>query len=167
MLYMNPTLLNPYGYNISTVPIHRQPIIFIVDSQSAVDKTDYTYEFPCGTIRNVIGIELVKAVVPNVDNDHYLIVKIDGMDNTLGINNVNQGAFCTLERDGGSSNPVVYVKQTDHRNVPYTYCMPEPRKLGNMRIRFFRPNGNPPDLTGNYLLVFEIHSLGQPEMPQW
>lgn len=53
------------------------------------------------------------------------------MDNTIGTNNSVQGAFYTLERTSGASNPVVYIKNTD-RNMSYTYSMSEPRKLGSM-----------------------------------
>lgn len=159
--------MNPYGFEVKHVSQQRRPIIFAIDSNSATDKTDNTYEFPCGTIRDVVGLELVKAVVPNVDNDHYLVLKVDDMDNTLGTNSTNQDAFCTLERSSAASSPIVYIKNTDQHNMPYTYCMPEPRKLSKMRVRFFRPDGSAPDLTTNYVLVFEIHTLNQPALPMW
>lgn len=156
-----------FGYQIQGVPCRRRPIIVAVDSSAASDSRSYTVDIPGGTVRDVVGIELIKAVVPNPDSDNYLILKLTDADNYKGNTSALADCFCTLDRTAGASTPLVYHREGDYHNMAYTYCYPTPRKLGQFQVDWYRPDGSRPDFVSNHLLVFEVHALGQPELPRW
>lgn len=159
---------NRYGYQMANVIEKRRPIIVAVDSTATSDSTAYTVDIPGGTVRDVVGIELIKAVVPNPDNDNYLVLKLKGFDNYKGNTSTLYDGFCILERTSESSTPLTYRRDGDYHNMAYTYCFPTPRKIGQIQVEFFRPNGSKPDfLTNPHLLVFEVHTLNQPALPRW
>lgn len=126
--------MNRYGYNIdNNTQRKRRPIVYAVDSTSITTKNSYTIDIP--TYRDVISIELIKAVVPNPDNDQYLILNITGLDAMHGNTSVLEGAFCTLERAATTASPIVYQRGNSDNNILYTYYFNQPSKLG--RLGFF------------------------------
>ncbi len=168
--------MSRYGYNIDQSPSSspsapasflRRPISFSIDSciSSIADQTDYTVEIP-GGYRDVISIELIKAVVPNPDSDNYLTLKIFGSDKMRGNTSTLEGAFCTLERDAATASPIVYKRANSDHNIAYTHWYDQPQKLGQLKITFLRPDGTAPDFGSNgHYLTFEINTLNQPRLP--
>lgn len=155
---------NRYGFNIVNSS-RRRPIVFAVDSTAITNKTDYTVIIPGGH-RDVLSVELVKAVVPNPDEDNYLILKIFGMDEINGNTTPLNGAFCTIERDSAFADPLIYKRENSDHNISYTHYMNQPSKLGKLKISFQRPDGSAPDFgVNNHYLVFEINTLNQPPLP--
>lgn len=160
--------MNRYDLAVKDIHIRRRPIIISVDSSVMSDKTDYTVEFPSGPIRDVLGIELVKAVAPNPDNVNYLALKIVGMDNVQGNTSTLSDCFCTLERTATDSSPIVYQRNGDYHNMAYTYCFTGPSRLDRLHIKWYLPDGGAPDFgSGDHLLVFEVHAMNRPELPTW
>jgi len=112
-------------------------------------------------------VELVKAVVPNNDNDQYIILKIKDMEKMTGNTNSLTGAFCILER-GDIASPFIYNKSTETPNPMYTHYFNQPVKLNKLQIQFLRSGGDTPDFgTSDHVLVFEISKMNQPRLPQY
>ena len=147
-----------YGYKVDTSAIRRRPIIYTVDNTLA----SYTIELS-QSYRDVISIELIKAVIPNPDTDNYLIIKIVNLDTIHGNTTALEGALCTVERSVALSTPIVYQRD----NIQNIHYYDQPTKLSRLQIDILRPNGLAPDFgTANpHVLVFEINTLNQPPLP--
>lgn len=160
--------MDRFGYNLTgnVSEGKRKPVLVYVDSRTLENKTDYTVELGT-TYRDVISIELVKAVVPNPSDDDYLVLQVTNVN----VNNVSNSpllgnALCTLERTSAVASPLVYKRNNSEHNIAYMTYLDQPIKLSKLKIKFRRPDDSTPDFgIDNHLLVFEINTLNQPVVP--
>lgn len=150
-----------FGFNITPQPEYRKPTIFCIDSTNVTNKTNYTVETT--GYRNVIHIELVKAIIPNPHNDDFVILLIHNNDNIKGNTANLDGAFCTIERSTGDNTYFIYKRHNNDHNSAYAYYYDQPQKLNNINVTLMRPDGSVPDYgIKNHFLAFEINTLNQP-----
>ena len=156
---------NRFGFNIAPTGGHRKPILFCIDSSAITTKNNYTVITP--GYRDVLSIELIKAVIANPDADDYVILNIFGKDNIDGNTAPLSDAFCTLERSVGDNTHFIYKRENNDHNSAYAYYYDQPKKLRDLRITLTRPDGTVPDYgtMNNHFLMFEINTLNHPTLP--
>lgn len=157
--------MDRYGYSVKTETGLRRPILFYVDSRDESTKTEYTVDVG-GSYRDVISIELVKAIIPNPDSDDYVIISLDIANDSVGNTTELSSAFCTVELNSPGDSKFIYKRGNCAHNIAYIKYFDSPKLIRNMKITFKRPNGSVPDYgILNHLLVFEINTLNQPKLP--
>jgi hypothetical protein len=116
--------------------------------------------------RDVISIELVKAVIPNPDGKQNFVIKITGIEVIRSGNAVLNGAFCTVDRTASATNPIVY-QGTGSCNALYTHYFSQPSKLQSLQISIYNPDGTLAVLgiAVDFLLIFILNTLNQPSLP--
>lgn len=166
-----------YGYNMGDTggPCRRRPIIFVVSmppDEVIVDglltklfPSEYTVETPM--LKDVVAIELIKAIHPNVDDSPFLVVKIAGIGSIQSNDNNLRGAFCLLQHNPDPAvAPITYERGGSDRCACYTHYFDQPTRLHQMRIRLENIDGElATRSTAHHTFMFEIHTLNQPPLP--
>jgi hypothetical protein len=169
----------------------RVPVIFTVDSlyrnyavegrmragRSEISHTnfprhDYTVPLP-SALRDVVAIELVKAVIPvspcdEGDKDRYVILNI-GYARAQGNSQYLTGSFCNIytTEDGTKYD---YTHTDISADAAHTYYFPEPTTVGKLHITLLYPDGTVPQYPDDskhrrpvdHVLTFKIWTLNQP-----
>lgn len=161
-----------YGFTMeSSNTVARRPLVLAINSkaETGVLKNNYTATFP--QYKDVISIELIKAIVPN-DNvpTDYMILKIANIGSLQSNDNTLRGVFCTLERAAGtaaavSGAPIVYQRSNSDHNIPYIHYFDQPVRLNQLQIQLLKSDGTAATSELDNLLVFEINTLNQPKLP--
>lgn len=142
--------LDPYGGCVE-----RKPEVHTV--HLAGNASSFTVDLNT-VYRNVVRVELVQAhIVEATDTPHYLIIKINGMQDYMGNSAALNQAFCTLTRTDYTNNLYTYARGNGCPNLQYTHNYNQATHLGELKISFMNPDGTPLTLSDtDQILVFEI-----------
>ncbi len=143
---------------LDPVPVPPAPI---PDSRS-----EYTVETPM--LRDVVSIELIKAIYPNVNNNSpFLVIKIAGMGSIQSNDNTMRGAFCVLLHNPDPNVlPITYERGGSDRCSCYIHYFDQPVRINQMHIRIEGANGALATPEADpHMFMFEIHTLNQPQLP--
>lgn len=157
------------SYNVHQQPPsarRTKPIILYVDSLNDSTKDEYTVDFS-DHFRDVISIELIKAVIPNPDSDNYVILTLDNISHNGRIANTSalSSALCTVEQRNSSDTKFIYHR-TGESSAAHIIYLDQPIRLSSLKIKLRRPSGGVPSYgSANHFLAFEINTLNQPMVP--
>lgn len=135
--------------------VERRPEVHTVNLEG--NASSYTVDLNT-VYTNVIRVELVQAhIVEGTDTPHYLIIKIDGMQDYMGNSSALNQAFCTLTRSDYTNNLYTYSRGNGSPTLQYTHNYSQPTQLRELRISFLNPDGTALTLDNtNHILIFEI-----------
>lgn len=155
--------LSRYDMNVQHDACKTIPVVFTVDSRTAADKSKYTVELP-SEYRDVVSIELIKALIPVEGTDLYTIIRVNNWSRVIGNTNALQQSFCAVYcPDPGNNNYHTLHRTGCEPDDAYTYYFREPARIRRLDIELIRPDGTAPLYAADqqHVLTFEIRTLIQ------
>jgi hypothetical protein len=137
-----------YGYDISKNPSKKSHIVYIRG-----DQADFVFNLNT-SFRDVVSIELVKAIISNPDNDDYVVIHLDDLNITRTSDlSLFGNAFCTVD-----NNNLSFIYRRTFNDPAYTAFLDQARKISRLKIKLFRPDGSLLNygLNDEFLIVLEL-----------
>jgi hypothetical protein len=150
------------------------PITVTVDTYAAANpknKLNINFDGPdglgYGVLRDVVSIELVQAVIPEIDGaDRYVIVNVNGYSRVKSNNAFAKNSFCTISNKDAINNLFILNRTGSTPDDNYIYYFPEPARLSRLDIEFVSPTlGTQTGNLANSSLTFEIRTLNRTPKP--